>query len=84
MFQLDFQYCVYSSPALDIIYFLHNSTKDHIREHMFEELVQYYYYELVDALKKMKHDLSNFPSLHQFQMQVLKKMFYGNLNFNFH
>lgn len=48
-----------------------------------ENLMQFYYTELKSLLTRLQYDMQKFPSLHAFQMQVLKKYFYGEkLNTN--
>jgi hypothetical protein len=74
---IDFQFVCYGSPALDLIYFLYTSTTDELRHENFEESVQFYFYELQNMLKKLGYDMEKFPTLHAFQMQVMKKYFYG-------
>lgn len=39
--------------------------------------MQYYYYELKDLMMRLGFDMEKFPTLHEFQLQVLKKYFYG-------
>ncbi|XP_053691220.1 uncharacterized protein LOC128739748 [Sabethes cyaneus] len=73
---LDFQFCSYSTPVIDLCYFFFTSTKDAIRQDHFEEYVQYYYYLLAEYTEKLKYS-KKFPTLHQFQRQLLKKMFYA-------
>ncbi|XP_055549832.1 uncharacterized protein LOC129732725 [Wyeomyia smithii] len=73
---LDFQFCCYSTPIIDLCYFFFTSTKDAIRQNHFEEYVQYYYYHLAKYTAKLKYS-KKFPTLHQFQQQLLKKMFYA-------
>ncbi|CAO1438719.1 unnamed protein product [Diamesa tonsa] len=74
---LDFQYCCLASPTLDLIYFILTSTKNELRFDQFDELVQFYYYQLRDLLLKMNFDMSKLPSLHKFHLQMEKKLFYG-------
>ena len=63
-------------------YFLFTSTVDDLRQEKMEELIQFYYYELSDLLKRLDYDRAKIPSLHNFQLQVLKKYFYGELTVN--
>lgn len=74
---LDFQFCCYASPAIDLLYFIHTSCIDDLRQNRLEELIQFYYYHLMNILNKLNHDTKNLPTLHQFQQQVFKKFFYG-------
>lgn len=72
---LDFQFCCYGSPAIDLFYFFFSSTKDEIRQNCFDEYMQYYYCHLVEYAKRI-NCTRQLPTLHQFQLQLLRKMFY--------
>ncbi|XP_065084197.1 uncharacterized protein LOC135706512 [Ochlerotatus camptorhynchus] len=72
----DFQYCCYGTPAIDLCYFFFTSTRDDIRQNGFEEYMQYYYNGLAAYTQRL-HCTLKFPTLHQFQRQLLKKMFYA-------
>lgn len=43
---LDFQFCCYGSPAIDLCYFFFTSSCDEIRQNCFDEYMQYYYLQL--------------------------------------
>ncbi|XP_058822376.1 uncharacterized protein LOC131683967 [Topomyia yanbarensis] len=73
---LDFQFCCYSTPVVDLCYFFFTSTQDAIRQNCFDELMQYYYYHLASYVKKLNCS-KKFPTLHEFQRHVLKKLFYA-------
>lgn len=73
---LDFQFCCYGSPAIDLFYFFFSSTKDEIRQNCFDEYMQYYYCHLVEYAKRI-NCTRQLPTLHQFQLQLLRKMFYS-------
>ncbi|XP_055638094.1 uncharacterized protein LOC129776461 [Toxorhynchites rutilus septentrionalis] len=73
---LDFQFCCYGTPMIDLCYFFFTSTQDDIRQNCFEELMQYYYYRMTDYAKKLKCN-KKLPTLHQFQQQLLRKLFYA-------
>ncbi|CAG9797850.1 unnamed protein product [Chironomus riparius] len=74
---LDFQFCSVGHPAIDLMYFFYSSACDEIRLTKIFYLCQFYYYELKKILVKLNCDLSAFPSLHDFQVQVMKKYFYA-------
>lgn len=76
-FQLDFQFCCIGHPAIDLMYFLHTSSVDEIRQDKVLQLTQYYYYELKNILLRLNYNLAKFPTLHEFQIQCMKKYFYG-------
>lgn len=46
-----------------------------------DEMVQFYYYEVRDLLRRLNYDMKKVPTLQKFQMQVLKKFFYGKTRF---
>lgn len=76
--QIDFQFSCIGHPAIDLLYFLYTSSVDDIRQTKIFELTQFYYYELKRVLAGLNYDLKKLPTLHEFQLQVLKKYFYGN------
>lgn len=73
---VDFQMCVWGSPAVDIHYFINTSLNDDLRENHQDELFYFYYSTLVDLLKRLKYS-GKIPSLYEFQMEALGKMFYA-------
>ncbi|XP_017052796.1 uncharacterized protein LOC108095964 [Drosophila ficusphila] len=73
---IDFQFSVWNSPAIDLHYFFSTSIHENLRLEHQTELVQFYYYKLVEALKKVKH-LGKVPSLFDFQQQFRAKAFYA-------
>lgn len=73
---VDFQMCVWGSPAVDIHYFINTSLNDDLRENHQDELFYFYYSTLVDLLRRLKYS-GKIPSLYEFQMEALGKMFYA-------
>nr|XP_016927182.2 uncharacterized protein LOC108007923 [Drosophila suzukii] len=73
---IDFQFSVWNSPAIDLHYFFATSLQDNLRFEHQSELVQFYYYKLVEALKKFKFS-GTIPSLFDFQMQFRSRGFYA-------
>lgn len=73
---VDFQMCVWGSPAVDIHYFINTSLNDDLRENHQDELFYFYYTTLVDLLKRLKYS-GKIPSLYEFLMEALGKMFYA-------
>ncbi|EDW84848.1 uncharacterized protein Dwil_GK12927 [Drosophila willistoni] len=65
---IDFQFCVWNSPALDLHYFFNSSIHEDLRLNHQTELVQFYYNHLVRALAKLKYN-GLIPSLFDFQLQ---------------
>ncbi|XP_043653422.1 uncharacterized protein LOC122620156 [Drosophila teissieri] len=73
---IDFQFSVWNSPAIDLHYFFTTSIQDHLRWKRQTELVQFYYYQLVESLKKLKYSRT-IPSLFEFQLQFRARSFYA-------
>ncbi|XP_017017599.1 uncharacterized protein [Drosophila kikkawai] len=73
---IDFQFSVWNSPAIDLHYFFSTSIHDNLRLKSQPELIQFYYYKLVDALKKLKFS-GHVPSLFDFQLQFRMRAFYA-------
>ncbi|XP_016952241.1 uncharacterized protein LOC108026058 [Drosophila biarmipes] len=73
---IDFQFSVWNSPAIDLHYFFSTSIHDELRLHNQPELVQFYYYKLKDALKKVRY-AGPIPSLFDFQLQFRARAFYA-------
>ncbi|XP_070509090.1 uncharacterized protein [Chironomus tepperi] len=72
---LDFQICVYASPAIDLTYTLHNFVSDENRYTRYDELLATYHEQFVEALKRFGY-LKQPPSLLDLQVEMLKN---GNL-----
>ncbi|EDX14389.1 GD21198 [Drosophila simulans] len=73
---IDFQFSVWNSPAIDLHYFFSTSIQDHLRWKHQPELVQFYYYRLVESLKKLQYS-RRIPSLFEFQLQFRARSFYS-------
>ncbi|XP_020811786.1 uncharacterized protein LOC110186837 [Drosophila serrata] len=73
---IDFQFSVWNSPAIDLHYFFSTSIQEDLRLQHQPEMVQFYYYKLVEALKKLRYS-GHIPSLFQFQQQFRVKAFYA-------
>ncbi|KAH8382987.1 hypothetical protein KR009_006151 [Drosophila setifemur] len=73
---IDFQFSVWNSPAIDLHYFFATSIHDNLRLEKQPELVQFYYYKLVEALKNLKFS-GPIPSLFEFQLQFRSRGFYA-------
>lgn len=75
MIFIDFQFSVWSSPAIDLHYFFSTSIQDELHNHKQTELVQFYYQKLMEALTKLKFG-GYVPSLFEFQLQFEARAFY--------
>lgn len=73
---IDFQFCCWTSPAIDLQYFFNTSLEEDLRLHRQDELVQYYHGELSATLKRLNYR-QHVPTLHEFQIQFMEKCFYG-------
>ncbi|KAH8247223.1 hypothetical protein KR038_000431 [Drosophila bunnanda] len=73
---IDFQFSVWNSPAIDLHYFFSTSIHDYLRLEKQPELIQFYYYKLVNALKKLRYS-GQVPSLFDFQLQFRMRAFYA-------
>ncbi|KAL7013979.1 hypothetical protein ACKWTF_015679 [Chironomus riparius] len=67
----DFQICVYSTPAIDICYYLYNFVSDEDRISRFNEILATYHEQFVEALKKFGY-LKQPPTLLDLQVEMLK------------
>ncbi|EDV91300.1 uncharacterized protein LOC6568322 [Drosophila grimshawi] len=72
---IDFQFSVYSSPAIDLHYFFSTSLQDDLYQYHQMELIQFYYQKLVESLTKLGFS-GHVPSLFQFQQQFQARAFY--------
>ncbi|KAL7013977.1 hypothetical protein ACKWTF_015677 [Chironomus riparius] len=68
---LDFQICVYASPAVDLIYTLYSFVPDKDRITRYDELLVTYHEQFVEALKKFGY-LKQPPSLLDLQVEMMK------------
>lgn len=69
---LDFQGCCWGSPALDLQYFMASSVHNDIKIDRFDELMKFYYDELIESLKKLKYD-KEIPTFEEFEADMLEK-----------
>lgn len=53
MVLLDYQQCRYSSPVLDLLFFLFSCTSQEIRKNHYEELMKLYHASLTEFLEKL-------------------------------
>lgn len=78
---IDFQYSCWTSPTIDLHYFLNNSLQESLRHERFHELIEFYHSNLVAALKQLEYK-QTIPTFEQFMQQYLEKNFYGKKIFN--
>lgn len=70
---IDFQFCCWGSPAIDLSYFLNTSLEKDLRPRT-DEFIQHYYYELSDTLRKLQFS-AKIPSLIELRSQLILKSF---------
>lgn len=75
---LDFQFSCWTSPAIDLHYFLNTSLQETLRDNHINELIEFYHGHLANYLKRLNY-LGHIPTLDEFQKQFLEKSFYGLL-----
>ncbi|KAH8232366.1 hypothetical protein KR032_004871 [Drosophila birchii] len=76
MILIDFQFCSWSSPAVDLHYFFNTSVQPAIRYEHQEALIQYYHTVLVETLKDLKFG-GYTPTLRQLVLQLEKGGFFA-------
>uniref|UniRef100_A0A336M4W5 CSON009904 protein n=1 Tax=Culicoides sonorensis TaxID=179676 RepID=A0A336M4W5_CULSO len=67
---LDYQCCLWGTPAIDLSYLLFSMANTEARERR-NEIIQYYYDEFSSTLKKIGY-LGNIPSLLDLNLEILK------------
>lgn len=78
---IDFQYCNWTSPAVDLHYFFNTSLADDLLFHRQDHLVQYYHEVLSQTLRKLGYQ-QHIPTLHELKVQLLDRGFLGKTNWN--
>ncbi|XP_017124146.1 uncharacterized protein LOC108144026 [Drosophila elegans] len=73
---IDFQFCSWSSPAVDLHYFFNSSVQSKIRFERQDELIQYYHSVLVETLKDLNF-AGYTPTLRQLILQLEKGRFFA-------
>ncbi|EDW84847.1 uncharacterized protein Dwil_GK14343 [Drosophila willistoni] len=73
---IDFQFCSWSSPAVDLHYFFNTSLETEVRFQHQDALVQYYHSILVQTLKDLNFS-GYIPTLRQFVLQMEKARFFA-------
>ncbi|KAG4075458.1 hypothetical protein HA402_015111 [Bradysia odoriphaga] len=76
MMLVDFQFCCWASPAVDLHYFFNTSLTDELRLNSQDELVQFYHSELYRMLTSLRYK-KHIPTLHEFHVQFIENSFYA-------
>ncbi|XP_061393308.1 uncharacterized protein LOC133328779 [Musca vetustissima] len=71
---IDFQYCNWTSPAVDLHYLFNTSLADDLLFHKQDYLIKYYHEVLSTTLRKLKYK-QHIPTLHELQIQLLQRGF---------
>lgn len=79
---LDFQYSCWTSPAIDLHYFLNTSLVETLRLHHIKDLIEFYHKHLSAFLKQLNYQ-RHIPTLQQFHDQFMEKSFYGECSLLF-
>lgn len=79
---IDFQFSFWSSPTVDLHYFLNSSVNDDLRPQHFDEFVRFYYEQLVKLLQQLNYK-KHIPTWTEFYEQYKDRMFFGILTKNF-
>lgn len=75
MMLVDFQFCCWTSPTIDLHYFMSTSLTDDLRLHYQEELLQFYHSELARMLASLQYK-KHIPTLHEFHLQFMENSFW--------
>lgn len=76
--QIDFQMNIFSSPAIDLHYFIATSTKIQVKLDHIEIILDHYYGQLIANLARLQYSLERVPSREQFKKDYNYRAFYGN------
>ncbi|GLV39607.1 uncharacterized protein CBL_08326 [Carabus blaptoides fortunei] len=74
---VDFQFSVYTSPAIDLQYFIYTSVKQEIERTQLNRLLDCYYEELVKQLKKLNYPKEKIPTLEWIRKDFSDRSLYG-------
>lgn len=76
MMLVDFQFCCWTSPTIDLHYFINTSLNDNLRLNYQEELLKFYHSELSRMLTSLQYK-KHIPTLHEFHLQFMENCFWG-------
>lgn len=79
LWQIDFQMNIFTSPAIDLHYFIATSTKIQVKLDHIEIILDHYYAQLIANLAKMQYSLERVPSREQFKKDYNYRAFYGTI-----
>lgn len=73
---IDFQMTFWSSPTIDLHFFLNTSVCESYRPHCFDELIKFYHQHLVQFLKQLNYK-KHIPTWSEFQEQYQERKLLG-------
>lgn len=73
---ISFQHPYWGSPTIDLHYFLNTSIEEAFRPQHFDELVHFYYEQLVNSLQQLKYK-DRIPTWPEFQNQFHERSILG-------
>lgn len=76
IFQIDFQKCVYASPAIDLAYLIYMIADTDCRQHHRDQLIKSYHNEVVNTLNSLGF-LGKIPTLIEIHIEMLKNGYLG-------
>ncbi|CAH0551704.1 unnamed protein product [Brassicogethes aeneus] len=74
---IDFQMNIFTSPAIDLHYFIATSTKVEVKCESIEIILDHYYAQLIATLAKLQYSLERVPTREQFKKDYNYRAFYG-------
>ncbi len=74
--QIDFQFCCWTSPTIDLHYFMNTSLTNELRLNHQDELLQFYHSELTRMLRSLQYK-KHIPTLQEFHVQFKENSFFG-------
>lgn len=76
MMLVDFQFCCWASPTIDLLYFFNTSLREDLRMYHQDELLQWYHSVLAKTLQTLGYR-GYVPTLLEFHGEFLQNSFYG-------
>ncbi|EFA07343.1 uncharacterized protein LOC103314843 [Tribolium castaneum] len=74
---VDFQMNIFTSPAIDLHYFIATSTKVEVKLECIEIILDHYYAQLLANLARLQYSLERVPTREQFKKDYNARAFYG-------
>lgn len=68
---------IYTSPAIDLHYFIATTTKIEVKIDHIEIIIDHYYAQLIANLAKLQYSLERVPTREQLRKDYNSRAFYG-------